>query len=190
MAVINIPTKNTNDNLTASEFNEVVTAIKLLQESTGYGVYFDNEFTDATPQPIVGDGNFVQLKNNAGSSISTYLPKVNSVPFELYDGTDIKVPSLGSSWDGYMSFYAKSSNSNTYFTIGIDIDGSFNEIFSGVDTFPRGADTYHPFYIPLNGYMLDTFLNNGGTPKINVQNGRTVDVYGMTLYINIQKQPI
>lgn len=186
MALINIPTKSTGENVTASEFNELVTAIKNLQSEKGHAVYFDTEYTENTPQVISGS-EYVVLENNKGNSVETYLPYgVNT----LYDGTKLIPPSLGSGFGGYISFIAKSSQNNSYFDVGIDIDGTFNEIFKNAQTVIRGANTYQPYYLPINGYMLDTFNANGGVVKIKPKDGSTISIYATTFFFNIgyQKQ--
>lgn len=184
MALLDITEKATGEFVTATEFNKVVDAIKKLQSEKGHAVYFDTEYTESVPQVITGT-QFVPISNNMGNKVETYLPYgVDS----LYDGTKILPPSLGAGWSAYVSFIAKSSSQNSYFDFGVDIDGTFNEIFKNVEPTIRGSNIYQSYYLPINGYMLDTFLQNGGVPKIKPKSGDTVSLYATTFFINIGYQ--
>ncbi len=184
MALLDIPTKSTGDTLTAIELNNIVTAVKKLQGEKGYGVYFDTEYTDINPQVITGS-EFIALENNKGSVVETYLPDGVAT---LYDGTKIVPASVGSGLNAYVSFIAKSSSQNSYLEFGVDIDGTFNEIFKNIETTVRGANTYQPYYLPINGYMLDTFNANGGVVKIKPKSGDTISIYNTTFFVHVNYQ--
>lgn len=184
MALLDIPSKSTGDTLSATEFNQVVNAIKKLQSEKGHAVYFDTEYTESVPQAISGT-DYVAIQNNKGTSVETYLPYGVTT---LYDGTKFIPPSTGAGFSAYVFFYAKSTGANSYFEFGIDIDGTFNEIFKNTKETIKGANTYQPYYLPINGYMLDTFLANGGVVKLKPKSGDTISVYGTTFYINIGYQ--
>ena len=184
MALINIPTKATGDTFTATELNSIVEAIKSLQSEKGHAVYFDTEYTEESPQVFTGD-EYLPVSNNKGSFVETYLPYGVS---SLYDGTKITPPSTGAGVSAYVSFYAKANATNSYFDFGVDIGGDFDEIFKNTKTTIRGSNTYQPYYLPINGYMLDTFNTNGGIVKIRPKSGNTISVYGVVFHININYQ--
>jgi hypothetical protein len=184
MALLNIPTKSTGDTFTATELNTIVSAIQGLQSEKGHAVYFDDEYTESVPQVISG-ASYVAIENNKANLVETYLPYGVTT---LFDGTKIIPPSTGTGFSAYVSFYAKSSGANSYFEFGIDIDGTFNEIFNNAKQTVKGANTYQPYYIPINGYMLDTFVANGGVPKLKPKSGDTISIYGTVFYINVGYQ--
>lgn len=184
MALLNIPSKTTGDQLTANELNAIVEAIKKLQSEKGHAVYFDNEFTDVAPQVISGN-EYVAVLNNKATAIETYLPYGVDT---LYDGTKLIPPSTGAGFTAYVFFFAKSNANNSHFDFGVDIGGASNEIFKDVNIVVKGVDVYQPYYMPLNGFMLDTFVANGGTIKIKPKSGDTISIYGSTFYLNIGYQ--
>jgi len=184
MAILNIPEKSSGQTFTATELNEIVTAIKKLQSEKGHAVYFDTEFTEASPQVITSD-DYVVLSNNKGNSVESFLPYGTTT---LYDGGEIIPPVVGAGFSGYISFFAKVNSNNSYFDIGIDIGGTFNEIFQNANALIRGANVYQPYYLPINGYMLDTFNANNGVVKIRVKSGNTLSVYGTTFFLNVGYQ--
>lgn len=184
MALLNIPTKSTGDTFSATELNTIVAAIQKLQSEKGHAVYFDNEYTELVPQDISGS-DYVVIGNNKATSIETYLPYGITT---LFDGTKIIPPSTGAGFSAYVFFYAKSDGNNSYFDFGIDIQGSFNEIFRNVEIIAKGIGEYQPYYLPINGYMLDTFNANGGIPKLKPKSGHTISIYGTTFFVNVGYQ--
>lgn len=184
MAIIDIVTKQTGDLVTADEFNSLVTAVKNLQGEKGHAVYFDTEYTAENPQVFTGT-EFLPVSNNKGNFVETYLPANVTT---LYDGTKILPPSTGAGFTAYVSFTAKASATNSYFELGVDIDGTFNEIFQNAQTVIRGSNTYQNYYIPINGYMLDTFNTNGGVLKLKPKTNNTISVYNTTIYVNVGYQ--
>ena len=94
MAIINIPTKNTGDNLTAAEFNELTNAVKSLQGEKGFGFYTDTLNTILSPQ-LITSGSAVAIQNNKGQVFEPSLPTGVTT---LYDGTGI-TPPLDRDWE-------------------------------------------------------------------------------------------
>ena len=188
MAIINVPNKSAGDTFFSEEANEIVNAIKALQTSTGWGVYRDDQFTQGSPQTVTGTA-WQQIANNAASKNEDYLPG-GDTPHSLYNGNIITPPSVGSTFNEYLSFVASINSQNSSFDIGIDIGGAVGVIFVNTNTLPRGANVEHEFTIPVNGYMLDTFFTNGGKIMIRTESGDTVSLYGAVFYISIDSQPI
>lgn len=184
MARLNIPTKATNDEFSATELNSIVTAIQNLQGEKGYGTYFDTSKTALAPQ-IITSGGFVAIENNKGNVIEGNLPYGVTT---LYNGTKITPPVANAQFQAYVSFFAKTSNKDTFFDFGIDIGGTSGVIFKTVDRFIKGDNVYEKYTIPVNGYMGDAFLANGGIPKIEVNTG-TVSIYDATFFVGIVSQP-
>ena len=184
MALLNIPSKSTGDQFTAAELNEIVEAVKNLQSEKGHAVYFDEEFTEGTPQVISGT-EYVAVSNNKATVIETYLPYGIT---SLYDGTKLIPPSTGAGFSGYVFFFAKSNKNDSYFDFGIDIGGASNEIFRDVNIIVKGLNVYQPYYMPINGFMLDTFVANGGIIKIKPKVGDIISVYGATFFLEIGYQ--
>ena len=190
MAYLDIAKKSTGDTVTATEFNQIVTAVQDLQKGQGWGTYFDTEYSESIPQIIVGNSTFQVLENNAGGKIEDYLPY--GVP-KVYDETTNKILAavVGSTGSGYISFSAKTDTAQgAYMEIGLDINADVGIIFERVLTFPRGANVWHSFSIPINAYTLDTFVENGGIPKVKVPTGQTVSIYGSTFFINLSSRPL
>lgn len=190
MSYLNIPTKQSGDFLTASEFNQLVASVQNLQRAFGWGTYFDTEFSQASPQEIDGDGTtFFSILNNAGDKIETFLPY--EIP-TLYNPTtnEIQANVEGATGTGYLSFTAKIDTANGFFEIGLDIGAPVGVIFRNTLTFPRGANVYHTFNIPINAYTLDAFVQNNARPCIRVENNDTVSIYGTTFFVNLQSRPL
>lgn len=190
MSYLNIPTKNTGDTFSSAELNSIVKAVQNLQKAFGWGTYFDTQYTISSPQVLVGDDDWQILKNNAGGKIEDYLPYGVA---SLYDSSTNKIQANveGSTGNGYISFFAKTDTSQgAYSSVGLDINGNVGIIFKTVLTFPRGANIWHPFTIPINAYTLDTFVQNGGIPKISTPTGQTISIYGTTFFVNLLSRPL
>ena len=184
MALLNIPTKSTGDTFTATELNTIVNAIKSLQSEKGHAVYYDGQYTLESPQEISGS-SFVAIGNNAETAIETFLPYGVDT---LYDGEKILPPSVGSSFTAYIIFTAKANSANAFFELGIDIGGSLGVIFKNSKQLIKGNNTYQDYYIPINGFMADTFTSNGGIIKLLPSTGDTISIYGTRFFINIGYQ--
>lgn len=156
---------------------ERITKLELIQkgllESTNFGfaVYFDDQYTDLTPL-VVAEGATVTLDINGATSVKTHLP--NDVT-DLFDVATSKILPVkqGDGLLAAIAFEAKSSLTTGVFKASIDIGGSFGEIFPQKGNFDEGANVYEPFYFPIVGYQLDTFLANGGILKITSLVGET-----------------
>jgi len=189
MAILNIPTKSPGDTAFASETNDIASAIVLIQSNFGWGSYSDGQYTDTVPQTFLNTNTWQQIDNNSGSKVETYLPG-GGTPFVLYDGNLIKVPSVGSTFSGYIRMNIKTSSNDSYFDLGIDIGGGVGVIFVNTNLMPKGMGVYHEFTIPINGFMLDTFFTNGGKIVLRPKTGHTFECYGSTFYISINSQPV
>ena len=189
MSIINIPSKSAGDTFFSEEVNQIVQAIKALQQSTGWGSYKDTIHTeDSNSQEIVGNGNWFTLENNGQSKIETYLPTINGEAQSLYSGSVITPPSVGSTFTGYLRFFAKVDSNESEFSLGIDIGGAVGIIFVNTIRFVRANNVYQEYTIPFNGYMLDSFKTNGGRVVIRPEDGKTINIYGATFYIGINYQ--
>lgn len=147
------------------EIRDNALRVKKLEAKTdvGYEVYFDDQYTDASPL-LINEGLTADLDINANSEITSY--KADSG--DLYDSATGKLTPIkeGDSFSCVFSFFAKSNVMNGVFRISIDIGGSFGKTFEQKGRFDEGANVYEPFYFNVRGYQLDTFLANGGQPKI------------------------
>lgn len=189
MSYLNIPAKNTGDTLSSAEFNSIVEAIQNLQKAFGWASYIDTQYNSSSPQLIVGNDTYVTIANNAGSKIDTYLPYGVD---KLYDESTNKIVSetVGRTFNGYISFKAKNNKKNGVISFGIDIGGAQGIILEQDLLFPKDANTEHIFSIPINAYTLDTFVANGGVPKVKVSTGDTVSIYDTVIFINVLSKPL
>jgi hypothetical protein len=189
MAIINIPNKSAGDTYFSEEMNEIVNAIKMLQESTGWGIYYDTEFTDIAPQMVPDGSPWTAVENNAGSEETTYLPIFNGAPFDLYDGDKFRAPSVGSIISGWINITAELDTMDSYFELSFDIGGAFNQIFIHTLTVPRGKDVAHEYTIAVTGGVGDTFFTNGGIVQVRPKSGSNLKIWGAAFYFAIDSQP-
>lgn len=188
MSYLNISPKNTGDAVTSTEFNSLVSAIQNMQKATGWAVYFDTQYTLGVPQQITGV-DYMPILNNAGGDIKTNLPYGVT---KLYDGATNKIlpPEINSAFSGYIRFKASINMADGYAKVAVDINASINETFINTIKFPKGANIYHEFTLPINGYMAETFFANGGIPVLLAGDGAIVKVYESVFFINITHRPI
>ena len=137
----------------------------------GWAVYRDNAHTSGSPL-VISEGNTGELENNAAIVIDGYLP-IGVTSF--YDAVNYKITpeNVGDYYMITVRFVASTSKNGGYFTFGIDIGGSLGIRFKEMFLFPKGNGVAHDFSIDIPCYSLDTFVANGGIPKIISENGNT-----------------
>lgn len=186
MGVINIPSKSTGDQFFSEECNQIVDAIKLLQQNTGYGLYSDDSQTELSPQ-VISSGDFEQVINNQALKDEANLPIVGGAPFSLYDGNKV----LGSQDRAKISFYirfrASINAQNSSFQIAFDTGNPEPDLIA-VETIPRGQNIYHDFLISASSRVSDSFFVNGAILKFQCDD--VLSVYGATYFISVDYVPI
>ena len=140
-------------------------------DDTGWAQYQDTQYPcTGTPLSITANTDTV-LPNNAGSSITTYVPD-DVVSF--YDGSVI----TGREGDGILitiDLISTPTNANTtYVEVWFDIGGAVGELYRRIIIFPKGNGVVRPINFTVAGYTLNTWEANGATVYIRA-NG-TLDV--------------
>jgi hypothetical protein len=149
-------------------------------KDTGWAVYVDSLLTSVAPL-VINQGVSSILTNNSATSVTSYLPTgVTS----FYDPINNKITpkAVGDYYSFSIRFKAKNSNLNGVFDIGFDVGGALGVIFKETVIFAKGADTEQEFNIVINGFSLDTFVPNGGIPKITSIVG-AMSIYTVTYQI-------
>ena len=173
---------NEEKKFTFQNANEVKDSVNWLYENASFpifGAYQDTLATESNPQEIPADG-FQTLLNNKGIVLVERLMGANT----LFNNNKITPNKDGDILSGYVSFIAKSSSPNTSFEFGIDIGGAFGVVFKSTFRTAQAQGVYRPYTVPINGYCLDTFLANGGTPVIR-SNAGTLSVYACQIQITL-----
>lgn len=148
----------------------------------GWAVYGDSQYTEVSPLSIsVGNTEIVDI-DGLGNTITTYLP---SDTINFYDTTTSKITptNIGDGYTFTLSFKGSSNSNNGSATIGVDIGGAIGEIFRRSFRFPRGTNQTHEFYMPSQGYSLNTFVANGGEIKITSDVG-TSEIWDISLQVH------
>ena len=149
----------------ASDINALKNGINYFYDLGGYVIYTDSVHTEGDPQVLTASTdnditivdaspNKTQAPNDLGSD-------------ELWTANKITPITVGDAYLVRFEFNAKIANSAGWFDMKIDINGLIGDIFTQVQTFPKGADTEHGFSVTNLIYTLDTFKANGGTIQIN-----------------------
>lgn len=152
-----------------------------IYNKTGWAQYNDTVYTLASPF-VINSGVTSILPNNAGSNITTYLPS-NVTAFYNQATTKITPQNVGDYYGINIRFKAKNTNVSGVFDIGLDIGGSLGVIFKETFLFAKGAGVEQDFNILISGYSLNTFVANGGIPKITSITGNT-SIYDISYQIS------
>jgi hypothetical protein len=136
---------------------------------TGWAVYRDTTYTSGSPLTIT-QGSTDTILNDGGNNIDTYLP-TNVTTFYNESTNKITPQNVGDYYILTIRFKAQNTNVFGYATVGVDIGGSLGVRFKEVIIFPKGVSTTHDFSIEMPFYSLDTFIANGGIPKLNAELG-------------------
>ena len=157
----------------------VATLAQTSSSSTGWAFYKDGQYTVGAPfQAAVS--TTLTLPNNAATIIDSQLPAgVTS----FYDGAKITPENSGDYYTFTVRFKAKSTSNAGSFDFGIDIGGTFGQIFKETLVFAKGANTEQAFTVVAPGYTLGTFIANGGVIKVRSGAG-TVSFYDIELQVN------
>ena len=117
------------------------------------------------------------LPNNAGTSITDYLPQC-AIGTGFYDGTYITPCTVGDYYILTVRFTARHSlGLSGVFEFGVDIGGAVGVIFRQVQSMPKGAGTDNFYSLAIPFYSLDTFLANGGRVQITQVAGGTLSIF-------------
>lgn len=139
-----------------------------LWNTLGWVRYKDDAYTEVAPFSV-SLGDTATLFNNAANVIDNYIPNDLDSLWNRTDST-IMAQKIGDAYLVRIDFTAKSSQSEGYGTLSLDIGGAIGPIVNRLFTFPRGADIPHKFSITTLLYSLDTFIANGA--KIKISSGR------------------
>lgn len=158
-----------------------ITDLKILVDklidstNLGFAVYFDDQYDEASPL-IVSEGQTVVLDINASSSVVEHLPNGVSDVYDVATSSILPIK-RGDGLAVAINFDAKNSLTDGTFRSSIDIGGSFGQLFPQKGRFDSGANVYEPFYFPVIGYQLDTFIANKGQLKITGVKGSTSIIF-------------
>jgi hypothetical protein len=186
MAVINVPSKSSGDTFFSEECNQIVEAIKLLQQNTGYGLYSDDSKTELAPQ-VISSGGFEAVINNAALKDESHLPIVGGVPFSLYDGNKVLGSQDGAKISFYIRFRASINSNDSSFQIAFDVGNVEPDLIS-VETVPRGQNVYHDYLVSASTRVSDSFFANGAILKFQCDD--VLSVYGVTFFTSVDYVPI
>lgn len=148
---------------------EVTGELRANVSSLGWAQYLDTQYTEASPF-TVNEGVTATLPNNAGSSITKYLPAGID---GYYDGSKIRSVKEGETFSVSIRFKVKSSSPNGAIAINLDIGGAVGNIVEDTRRLVRGANTETSFAIDFTTYALDTFLANGAEVKFESITGNS-----------------
>lgn len=135
--------------------------------SLGWAQYTDTQYTEGSPL-VVSQGVTATLPNNAGESITDYLP---SDVDGYYDGSAVRSVKVGETFSVSVRFKVKSSTANGAIAVGLDIGGTQGVIVEDTRRLVRGASTENILQIDFTTFALDTFLANGATVKFTSISG-------------------
>ena len=150
--------------------------------ATGYGVYFDDQYTSVATALSTTNGNTSIVDINGSTVLRGQMPIGVT---EMYDVATSKIIPIKEN-DGFaytLSFYAQNTVTEGAFEIFLDLGGGFTEVFGRVTTFPRGSNTTQPFTFSTQGYQGATFKANGGLIKIKSDRG-TTKIFNISLQIH------
>lgn len=153
----------------------------LYSDESGWAAYNDTQYTVGSPLSI-SSGTTVTLPNNSGTSVKTQLP-IGVTDFYNSATSKITPANNGDYYQISVLFKAKSTVSNDYFDISIDVGGAIGQIFKQTLVLVKGANTEQSFKYEVGAYAAATFLANGGLVKITSVNG-TLSVYDIIFQVN------
>jgi hypothetical protein len=148
-----------------------------LNGTTGWGNYRDTVYTIGSPI-VVTQGTIINLPNNAGAVIETYLPDGQS----LYDGTQIVSLGIGDAYVIRVGFVTRNNNINGKFELELDFGGTLSS-FTATFNFQRGVNVPTRYSDTQLYFTLNTFFANGGTLKIESLIGDTT-IYNISYVIS------
>ena len=144
---------------------------------TGWAQYTDTLKTVSAPFTIATGVTSI-LPCNGGTTIKTQMPLGFT---NIFDTTTNKLIALRID-DKFLlnvRFKAKTSVTNDFFSIGIDI-GSGPTVGAEDLIFTRGANTEQQFSIKIPYFTRSTFIANGGLIKVTARNGN-LQIYDISI---------
>jgi hypothetical protein len=155
---------------------------ELISQQSGWAVYVDSLHTVGSPQ-VIAEGVTANLSNNSNLVINDQIPADATPP--LWDSATGKfMPIL---LNDYYTWIVRFKAKNTspvggYMNVSINIGGTFGSIFTSSRSFIRGANVEQDFNITMSGYSGQTFMDNGGLPKVLSASG-TTSIYAKEFHI-------
>jgi hypothetical protein len=152
-----------------------------LYSDKGFAVYTDTEYTEASPF-VINEGVTSIIPNDAGTVLNTYLP-IGVVNLYDSDTTKITPQNIGDYYITTIRFNAKNSNVSGLFDFFMDLGSvALAQEFKETKVFAKGSNTEQSFTIVVPMYSLNTFVQNGGLPKILSLTGDT-SIYNISYQI-------
>lgn len=139
--------------------------------TTGWAQYVDTVYT-VSNKFVIAQGSTLDLPNNAGTVIDTYLPEGVST-FYNSGTTKIMPAAIGDFYTIRINFSVSNDNVNGLAELDLDIGGAQGVILRRNITFPKGANTEIPYSSTNLIFTLDTFVANGGQLQIASDTGDT-----------------
>lgn len=160
--------------------NGTIATREFVNTKTGWAQYTDTKYTSASPL-VIASGTRSKLVNNANTILKTQLP-IGVTDFFNKATNKLVGVNVNDVFQIDIRFKAKTSVTNDYFDISIDIGGALNEITEDSRVFTKGANVEQTFNIHLGYFTGATFLANGGDIFIQTHNG-DLSFYGINYLI-------
>jgi hypothetical protein len=152
-------------------FDEQVIATQ--SETTGWAVYRDTQYTEASPLLLTDGVGGIALPNNAGIVLDSQKP-VDVASF--YDPVTKKI--AGRAGDGLVivvDLVAKpTSASLKSIDVWVDIGGTVGRTYQNTITLPKGSGVANRLSLTMPVYTLDTWESNGGILYLQVDHNCSV----------------
>jgi hypothetical protein len=174
------PNDGTGDSLRVG-FDKTNENFADLYSNQGFAVYTDTKYTEASPF-VINEGVTSIIPNDSGTVLNTYLP-IGVV--NLYDSDTSKITpqNIGDYYITTIRFNAKNNNVSGVFDFFMDLGSvALAQEFKETKVFAKGANSEQSFSIVAPMYSLNTFVQNGGLPKILSLTGDT-SIYNISYQI-------
>lgn len=150
---------------------------------TGWANYVDSQYTDGSPLVLTTAEGLINLPNNAGNTIESFLPIGMS---SFYDGTKI-IGLTGNAYVITMEYKVRptSAAASPRILTSIDIGGAVGNIFQRDFTMGKGNGVIHNYLSAFLYFTLDTWEANGGTVKVQAI-GSDVEIFDIRYLISLQ----
>lgn len=150
---------------TAQDLEDRIITLEDIENSLGTIQFVDTQYT--TTNRIVGSPNIdLVIPNNKGNIFNVSAPSIAS---DWFLNNKIQPENgNGDTWVTRLDFSYRVTQQNRNASLSIDIGGSQGKIFDKKFTLGRVANQDSPMSILLNYYTAQTFFDNGGELKLNV----------------------
>lgn len=152
----------------------------VLASITGWAIYNDSQYTQASPL-VINEGVTTKITINGATSIKNQLP--NDVS-DWWNSTTNKItPSLaGDSYIVNLRFTATSSSNTGLADVEVDIGGTLNVIDGSTVSLRKGTGNTQRVSLKFDLYAASTFISNGGEIKLRSIDGNT-SIYNISVKI-------